>query len=205
MDKGTCVAAGCVRPARIKALCNAHYLRKRRYGDPLGSAPKRTMLERFESKIVRRESGCWEWSGAHFQTTGYAIFNVPSPKDGRWRPATAHRIGYQLFVGPIPDGLNIDHLCRNRGCVNPAHLEPVQQRTNMLRGDAPSAISVRTNRCQRGHEFTPQNTHVRIRNGKPKRDCRECVRERDRARNKTEKRRAQHRAAYWRRKAIASE
>ena len=91
MSKGTCTIDGCGNAVRYKALCNAHYLRKLRYGDPLGSG-RRTMRERFESKIIRVESGCWEWSGAHFQATGYAIFNIPSERDGRWRPATAQRL-----------------------------------------------------------------------------------------------------------------
>lgn len=174
MSKGTCTVSGCDRPIRYKALCNAHYLRKLRHGDPLasGRTPK-TLRERFESKVIRAENGCWEWSGSHFQATGYAIFNVPSDRDGRWRPATGHRVSYELHVGPIPDGLSIDHLCRNRGCVNPAHLEPVTTRVNMLRGEAPSAVSVRENRCLQGHEFTPENTYTKP-NGK--RQCRECLR-----------------------------
>lgn len=158
---------------------------------------------RFESKVVLAESGCWEWSGAHFQTTGYAIFSMKSATDGRWRPTVAHRVSYELYVGPIPDGFQLDHVCRNRGCVNPVHLEPVTARVNTLRGQAPSAVSVRENRCQQGHEFTPENTIFRP-NRPGKRECRECVRARDRARNTTEHRRAHYRALYWKRKAAAS-
>lgn len=160
----------------------------------------RTLLERFEAKIVRRDSGCWEWNAGHFKTTGYALFTVRCD-DGKWRPTVAHRVGYELFVGSIPDGLPLDHLCRNRGCVNPDHLEPVSQRINMLRGQAPSAIAVRENRCGRGHEFTPENTFTRIRNGTAKRECRECIRARDRVRNKTDKRRQHYRAMYARRRS----
>jgi len=90
MAQGTCAVSGCNRPVRSVGLCNAHHLRKLRHGDPLGSARK-TMRERFESKVIRAESGCWEWSGAHFGATGYAIFNVPSergtdPRRARDRP-----------------------------------------------------------------------------------------------------------------------
>lgn len=200
MEKGTCTVDGCDRPVRYKALCNAHYLRKMRHGDPLASAPRMTLRERFESKIRRTDGGCWEWSGGHFQATGYAIFNIPSERDGRWRPTVAHRVSYELFVGPIPDGLHVDHLCRNRGCVRPDHLEPVTQQENMHRGQAPSAISYRENRCQRGHEYTPENTIIKP--SQPgKRECRECTRARDRVRNKTEARRAYFRATSKRRSA----
>lgn len=202
MDKGTCSVDGCDKAVRYKNLCNAHYLRNLRYGDPLGSGRK-TTRERFESKIIRTAEGCWEWTGAHFQTTGYAIFNVLSERDGRWRPTVAHRVAYELFVGPIPDGRVIDHLCRNRGCVNPDHLEPVTVQENVLRGEAWSAIAVRDNQCKRGHEFTLENTITRP-NRPGKRECRECVRARDRDRNKTEERRAHYRAMYRRRNGIAS-
>lgn len=217
MDKGRC--PHCARPIRYAGLCNAHYLRRLRYGDPLGSAPKRTTLERFESKVNKQgpvpkhrpELGpCWTWTRAHYPETGYPLFTVRG-EDGKWRPRGAHREAWKLYVGPIPEGLEPDHLCRNRGCVKasadeygPAHLELVTHRENMLRGNAPSAIAVRTNRCQRGHEFTPENTILRNRNGKTKRDCRECTRARDRARNKTEKRREHYRAMYRRRKAAAT-
>ena len=162
------------------------------------------LRERFESKLIRSEGGCWEWSGSHFQQTGYAIFNLPSERDGIWRPTVAHRIAYELYIGPVPAGLVIDHLCRNRGCVNPEHLEPVTRGENVRRGMAPSAVSFRDNRCQRGHEFTPENTILRA-NRPGRRECRECVRARDRVRNKTEERRAQYRAQYRRRKAAASD
>jgi len=175
MSKGTCTVPECDRPVRYKALCNAHYLRKMRHGDPLGSGRKpRLTRERFESKVILAESGCWEWSGAHFQATGYAIFNLPSESDGRWRPRTAHRVSYELFVGSIPDGLVIDHLCHNRGCVNPAHLEAVTQQVNVLRGEAPSATSARTNICLKGHELTPENTYTKP--GTNRRQCRICLR-----------------------------
>jgi hypothetical protein len=191
MDERTCRVEGCDKPWRYPriSLCNAHYLRNLRYGDPLATRRKRpSMQERFESKVLRsRPSGCWLWAGAHFQATGYAIFNVPSPSDGRWRPATAHRVAYQLYVGPIPNGLHLDHLCRNRGCVNPAHLEPVTQQTNILRGYAPCAVSVRANKCHRGHEFTAANTYVRNRNGRIKRDCRACMRQREQSRVRRKK------------------
>lgn len=103
--------------------------------------------------------------------------------DGVWRPTVAHRVSYELYRGPIPEGLVLDHLCRVRGCVNPNHLEAAPQRINALRGEAPSAVSVRTNLCAKGHEFTPENTYVRP--SRPnKRECVICMKERERNRPK---------------------
>lgn len=106
--------------------------------------PQRTLRDRFESNVPDITStGCWEWAGARFVSTGYGMLNVRSSVDGKWRPTTAHRVAYELLVGDIPDGLVIDHLCRNHACVNPAHLEAVPQQTNLLRGEHPSAIAAR--------------------------------------------------------------
>lgn len=183
MEKPTCRVEGCDRTSRYPKirLCNPHYLRDRRFGDPLGSGakPQQTTRERFDAKVIVRDTGCWEWSAGHFQATGYAILCMKCD-DGKWRPKLAHRIGYEMYVGSIPDDLVIDHLCRNRGCVNPAHLQPVTHQDNVLRGFAPSAVSVRANRCHRGHEFTAENTYIKHRpNGRTKRDCRTCARLRD--------------------------
>jgi hypothetical protein len=110
---------------------------------------------------------CWEWRGRRDQE-GYGIFWMPRPSGQR----RAHRIAYALLIGPVPYGLTIDHLCRNRGCVNPAHMEPVTIQENLRRRPRPHA-------CVNGHPFTDANTHVRPSNGK--RECRECMRARKRA------------------------
>ena len=85
----------------------------------------------------------------------------------------AHRVVYEILVGPIPVGLELDHLCRNRACVNPDHLEPVTTRTNLLRGYSPWACRARQTHCKRGHEFTPENTYG---TGDGRRYCRTCRR-----------------------------
>jgi len=135
-------------------------------------------LERFLSKLIPTEDGCWEWSGGHYQITGYTIFNLKMA-DGVWRPGYGHRASWELLVGPIPDGLVMDHLCRNRGCVNPDHLEPVTQRVNNLRGESRSARQATWTHCPQGHPFDEGNTYRRP---SGKRECRECTRERDRQR-----------------------
>lgn len=120
---------------------------------------------RFESKIsVDEATGCWNWIAR--LTRGYGSFSR-----GR-RHVYAHRYAWERANGPIPDGLHLDHLCRNTRCCNPDHLEPVTPRVNVLRGESPSAVVVRTNHCKRGHEFTPDNTYLRPDGGG--RQCRTC-------------------------------
>lgn len=148
--------------------------------------------ERIQSKIrVDHETGCWEWTASRHRQ-GYGSI--------KWRGRTriAHRIVYQLLVGPVPAGLVTDHLCRNTCCVNPAHLEPVTPRENLVRGDAPQMARERQlskTHCPHGHEYTDENT--RHYNGK--RFCRAC----DRARNQTPGRRQYERDRGRRRKARA--
>lgn len=117
--------------------------------------------------FLRRALGrdCWNWP-ARVDRDGYGrvMWNG--------RSCLAHRVAYEVMSGPIPDGLQLDHLCRNRACVNPAHLEPVTQAENAARG-----VYARQTHCVAGHEYTPENTYLRP-NGN--RDCRACIRERSR-------------------------
>lgn len=87
--------------------------------------------------------GCWPWLGYLQPSAGYGMH-------GR---RLAHRVAYELAVGPIPQGLELDHLCRNRGCVNPAHLEPVTHRTNALRGEGVGARNARMSGCPCGRPY----------------------------------------------------
>jgi hypothetical protein len=112
--------------------------------------------ERFMLKVVKADSGCWEWTGA--DRGGYGRFHL---RPGR--VVAAHRFAYETFVGQIPVGLEIDHLCRNRGCVNPIHLEPVDHAENRRRA--------RLTHCRRGHLFDNANTYT---HASGKRYCRAC-------------------------------
>lgn len=114
------------------------------------------------------ERDCWNWTGS-LSTGGYGCFYI------KRKFISAHRAVYELLSGPIPEGLHLDHLCRNRKCVNPAHLEPVTQRENFLRGYSPSAITVRTNQCKQGHSLTGDNLFNYIsRQGVRNRMCKTC-------------------------------
>ena len=123
--------------------------------------------ERFWSKAdwdIRSPDRCWNWLAAK-STNGYGRFQIARHVIG-----AAHRVAYELEVGPIPPGKYLDHLCRNRSCVNPEHLEPVTSRENTLRGESHVADRARQTHCLRGHNLSGTNLvphpHSRV--------CREC-------------------------------
>jgi hypothetical protein len=130
------------------------------------------LLERWESKVEPEpNTGCWLWVG-HIQPNGYGTIRTGSLLSDSRAMSYAHRVAYKLLVGPVPVGLQVDHLCRVRQCVNPAHLEPVSPAVNTGRGSSPSTRTAREGRCQRGHDLTAENIKVRS-NGK--RSCRRCI------------------------------
>ncbi len=115
---------------------------------------------------VERVDDCWLWTGAR-HNAGYGQYGKPA--------RLAHRMSYEAFVGPIPDGLTVDHLCRNRLCVNPSHLEPVALAVNVLRGESLPAKNARKTHCPKGHPYDETNTHITKQGW---RICKACKRER---------------------------
>ncbi len=124
-------------------------------------------------RYSERESDCWNWTHQR-SSDGY-----PRLWDGA-RKVQAHRFSYEYFIGPIPNGLTIDHLCRNRGCVNPYHLEPVTIAENTRRGFSAAAMNARKTHCIRGHPFDSSNLLLKGKNsdGINTRECRTCKQER---------------------------
>lgn len=122
-------------------------------------------MERFIEKVNKTET-CWLWTSG-FSLNGYGQFTID------YQTQLAHRIAYELFIGPIPNGLQIDHLCRVRYCVNPQHLEAVTCRENLMRGETHAARLARQTHCKNGHAFEGQNV-AHDKDGW--RRCRTCAR-----------------------------
>lgn len=136
--------------------------------------------ERFDAKVIPTDAGCWEWQAAH-TPQGYGVF---------WYAGAlrrAHRLSYARHVGPIPRGLDLDHLCRNPKCVKPDHLEPVTRGENVMRGTNPIAANSAKTNCPQGHPYSLGNTIVKASGA---RECRECkyTANRERARRKQRER-----------------
>lgn len=179
-----CTLDGCERLHFARGFCQPHYERWRYHGDPLrGSQQLRTdLLGRFWAKVnedgplseTRPELGrCWIWEG-ELTWDGYGRVNLPSNWKGQRVKIAASVFAYEISIGPIPEGLQIDHLCRVRACVNPSHLEPVTASENNRRGFSPSSINARKTHCKYGHEFTPENVAIYA----GVRQCRICNRRR---------------------------
>ena len=114
---------------------------------------KSTAGDRVLNRVSRDDStGCWVWLGC-VQANGYARMTIGG------RTQYAHRVSYEAFVGPIPEGLFLDHLCRNTRCVNPAHLEPVTNRENNMRGVHPWVLASKASHCVRGHKQPETGRH----------------------------------------------
>lgn len=175
MDESTtkrCTIEDCGRITVARGWCNRHYKRWKTHGDPtITMTPtlvQGTPEERFWAK-VDAFGDCWEWT-AYRDKDGYGILSfVPAGLSTR-----AHKFAWQTLVGPIPDGLELDHRCRNRGCCNPDHLEPVTHAENMRRsgllGQWTRLAAKNRTHCQRNHPYAGENLVM----DSGSRRCRQC-------------------------------
>ena len=135
------------------------------------------LRERLLARYETNAEGCWIWQGV--RVGGYGQIG----KENNGGMVYAHRAAYELIVGPIPDGLTLDHLCRNRACINPDHLEPVTMKENVLRGMSPTAINARKTHCNNGHPLDGDNLSLRKDGGRICLACRRVSGARWRAKN----------------------
>ena len=153
------------------AVTDAGGLHLKKKGPPLNF--RGTEDQRFWQKVeIREGSFCWHWTAAKLRS-GYARFK----RMGERRLMQAHVWAHLKYIGPIPPGLEPDHLCRNRGCVNPWHLEPVTRRENLRRGVGVIARNMAQTKCPRGHPYAGDNLIIPKEGG---RVCRTCKNERRR-------------------------
>jgi hypothetical protein len=143
-----------------------------------------SMIKRFTAKYaVNKATGCWEWQAAK-TGGGYGLF---------WLEKTfhlAHRVAYEVLIGPIPEGLTIDHICKNPGCVNPSHMEPVTQGENLRRSESWSGQNMRKTHCPQGHPYEGDNLKL---TKEGFRQCRICTREKTKAWQQTQEAKDYHR------------
>lgn len=156
-----CSVKSCGRKHYALGWCKLHYVQARTV-----RKPRPTAAERFITKYVVA-SGCHLWIGATDGEGRYGAFGV-----GR-KVVRAHRWAWEQEHGPVPTGMDLDHLCRKTLCVNPAHLELVTHRENVLRGQSFAAINAAKTHCKRGHPFSPETTRRTTDGG---RQCLACAR-----------------------------
>lgn len=176
-----CSVTDCSKRAVARGWCNTHWTQWRRSTKDFVPIYGR-VEERFWSKVDRSggPQACWPWLGT-LERSGYGQFFDPNHEP---RLAKAHRYAYELLVGPVPGGLDLDHACHTRDeqcnlksacphrrCVNPAHLEPVSERENLLRSRNHMADQAKRTHCVHGHELSGENLVMRSDGG---RRCRTC-------------------------------
>lgn len=166
-----CLYEGCGVAAKTRGLCKKHYDKLLRQGNLPVAKKHRPIEERFFEKVSKGldADDCWTWMAA-LNDGGYGVMGGEDTS----KTILAHRFSYEFHNGPIPDGLEPDHLCRNHACVNPSHLEPVTHAVNMQRMIRVHANTKKTH-CLKGHPLSGPNLYVHQKTGK--RACKTCKRE----------------------------
>ena len=166
-----CQAEGCQTERTQGPYCVKHYTRMRKHGDL--NRGRLSREDRFWLRVAKGDT-CWEWKGIK-DRDGYGRFHSHKTNNNTGTVTVrAHRFAYELLVGPIADGLQIDHLCKNRRCVNPDHLEPVTQLENIRRGQTGKLNSYHRQKthCPHRHEYGGCNLVINPTSGG--RVCRIC-------------------------------
>ena len=186
--KRTCIVPNCGLPHHSNGYCTGHRQRVAKTGSPGDSMLIRGpgALSLLNIQKPHGDSGCWYWRQGR---VGYTQIKVNGSS------LQAHRFVYEELVGTIPPDSDLDHLCHtadlscgggrdcpHRACVNPSHLEPVSHAENVRRGRGLAAKNASKTHCIRGHEFSPENTRYRMKNGRPYRACIACQQERNQER-----------------------
>jgi hypothetical protein len=180
-----CCVVDCLKPVEGHGYCVKHLRRMQAHGDAETTLVERDAVKRFHESYRRSPAGCWIWTGSDRNQFGHARMHDSG------RRVLAHRWSYEHFIGPIPKGLVLDHLCKNAACVNPTHLEPVTQPENVARAEtAITTINRNKTHCIHGHEFNDKNTARRLNGDRPRRACRACAREREATRRYNKRRAA---------------
>ncbi len=176
--KKDCDVVECKRKHFAWGYCKLHYRRVKKHGDPLIISAY-DPVKHFWDQVVDK-GFCWEWQG-HTDTAGYGSMDTPALRRVVGNLYSAHKIAYVLLIGPVPEGLTLDHLCRNIVCCNPSHLEPVTNVVNVMRGNGWGAINARKTECKRGHPLSGDNIYLATKKNKSgstyvNRNCRACQR-----------------------------
>ena len=177
MTNRMCWVGSCREPYDKWGMCTAHEKQWLLEHPRIKTRYHGTNDDRFQKYVevghggwgATRE-GCWHWLSS-LSDHGYGLFGK-SQGDGKSALVRAHRYSYELYTGPIPEGMDLDHLCRVRPCVNPEHLEAVLPATNILRGTGPSAVHAVKTHCPQKHLYSPENTKISTSGA---RICRKCV------------------------------
>lgn len=145
-----CAVGACHGLVNARGWCRKHYVRWQRYGNTDDPTP--SLLQRFSEKYEIAPNGCWVWT-ARINRKGYGQITVFQKK------YEAHRFAYQFLVGAIPDGFQLDHMCRNRACVNPEHLRPVTAKANTYATGsiATAKLNREKTHCPSGHPYSGDN------------------------------------------------